>query len=237
MCFMLFALIAGASSLKSLTSHAGDIFHPMHAAAVAPAEAGIAATGLAASGHAGRKRGDSDPTQVREGYGIDSTPVRIDKPRPILKERPAIAAVPIGYRQDPAALPPEPSPPVVAAQSQDPEPPVAPETASAALPISPASAPALTPTKAPDGGANAPPSATRSRDGAKVVVKRADPDDKPRPGSHSGQQQGQRSARMRASPVDNDVISSREKQLAAHARALGIHVPPALLDLARETID
>jgi hypothetical protein len=42
---------------------------------------------------------------------------------------------------------------------------------------------------------------------------------------------------MRASPLDNDVTSSREKQLAAYARALGIHVPPALLDLARETID
>jgi hypothetical protein len=233
--FVVFGLVAGANGLKSLTWQR-DESHPGRPAALSSAEAGIAATGPAArSGPAAKRNRDSEPAQVPAGSASDSASVRVDRLRPAFKERPAIAAVPIGHRQDPAVLPPEPATPAVAAQTQDPKLPLAPETAPTALPISPASAPAVIPTRAPDGGAKTPPAATRSRDGAKVVVKRAELEDKQRSGSHSGQRQ--RSARMRASPVDNDVISSWEKQLAAHARALGIHVPPALLDLAREMID
>jgi hypothetical protein len=121
--FVVFGLMAGASGVAVFM--AGPEPDPMNAMALAPAEALIstsASSALPATAKAveGQKAFNAGVTQspcrdyVSERLGDDCTSVRVHRPHPAMNERPAIAAVAIGHREDPAALPPQPAVPVAA---------------------------------------------------------------------------------------------------------------------------
>jgi hypothetical protein len=133
---------------------------PMSAMALAPAEglsstARSTPTGIAESNSRKGEFAQENPTMkprcqknATEHLGGDCIAGQTRRPRFILalNERPAIAAVPIGHRDDPAVLPPEPAAPVVAALPEDTDTAIPAETPSAE-PTSSASLPTVTPTK------------------------------------------------------------------------------------------
>src|SRR6516162_6913879 len=91
---------------------------------------------------------------IRENSAVDCTSGQKHKPHSMLavNERPAIAAVPIGHRDDPTVLPPEPAAPVVATLPEDAVTATPTETPPAAPPFTaslPEDAVAATPTEAP----------------------------------------------------------------------------------------
>jgi hypothetical protein len=126
--------------------------------ALAPAE-GLRArstpTGIAESNSRKGEFAQENPTMkarcqknATEHLGGDCIAGQTRRPRSTLalNERPAVAAVPIGHRDDPAVLPPEPAAPVVAALPEDADTATPAETPSAE-PTLPASLPAVAPTK------------------------------------------------------------------------------------------
>jgi hypothetical protein len=161
--FVVFGLMAGASGVAVFM--AGPEPDPMNAMALAPAEALIgtsASSALPATAKAieGQKAFNAGVTQspcrdyVSERLGDDCTSVRVHRLRPAMNERPAIAAVAIGHREDPAALPPQPAFPVAAITETPPD--------GSAVPAVSEEVPAA----APAGGPVAPvakPSRARSR--------------------------------------------------------------------------
>jgi len=128
--FVVFGLMAGASGVAVFM--AGPEPDPMNAMALAPAEALIstsASSALPATTKAieGQNAFNAGVTQspcrdyVSERLGDDCTPVRVHRLRPAMNERPAIAAVAIGHREDPAVLPSQPALPVAAIPETPPD--------------------------------------------------------------------------------------------------------------------
>ena len=175
--FLVFGVVAGASGvavfLATPDSDPATNADPLHALALAPSVALIdpktalpqAQTRLpdpasAQKADKERSRIGSIRAQCRETG--ECAPVRVIKVRPPqpLNERPAIATVPIGHRDDPAVLPPPPSstvPPAPAVPASKPEATPAPTQARVAE-VKPADpAPAAEPAPAPA----APPVAAR----------------------------------------------------------------------------
>jgi hypothetical protein len=130
MAFVVCGVVAGTISIAILNSEPDH--DPMDAMALAPADALTApkpaepATQFErrlANGPSARKAGDKgkagsikpicgeSPGEVREG---DCTPIRVGRIRPprAVNERPLIAAVPIGHRDDPIVLPASPPAPI-----------------------------------------------------------------------------------------------------------------------------
>jgi hypothetical protein len=147
--FVVFGLVACASVAAVFL--AGSDPDPMNAMALAPAEALAGATNATPAAQKGDKAEGINktaaikpPCRESSGQPDDCTFVRAHKPRPALavNERPAIAAVPIGRRDGPAALPLE-EPATAAAVPETPEaaasdPAVPAEVASAAAAPAPA---------------------------------------------------------------------------------------------------
>jgi hypothetical protein len=131
--FAAFGLVAGASGVAVFM--AGSDPDPMNAMALAPSEPLIPPSpGLAHPAKTRVVEGQAIPADASrspcrdygsERFGDNCISLRIHKPRPApsLNERPAIAAVPIGHRDDPSVLP---APTTVAAVPAAPEATVAP---------------------------------------------------------------------------------------------------------------
>ena len=125
--FLVFGLVAGASGLAVFLADLDR--DPKHAMALAPAEtlhataSSIAtvqteAVEATSAQKPSKAAGIKSPCResIRENSAADCTSGQKHKPHSILavNERPAIAAVPIGHRDDPTVLPSEPAAPVVA---------------------------------------------------------------------------------------------------------------------------
>jgi hypothetical protein len=232
---------------------------PMHAMAHAPTEGLVAAITAAAktsrdiqstqpaSGHAISELGIArSPCRApaAEALGADCAPLRIVKPDPAYaaSRRPAIATVPIGHRHDPAAL--EPAAVAVAARPADAEPGIPAEAVPAAAPGSPA-----LPLPAAKRGSTSGRSGARAANGADAhataasmhprrattaTAKTAESED--RRVAHRRAKQG--AAGMDAFLAGDEVsFDHRRKQVAAFTKALGIHMPPRLLDLAGKALE
>ena len=149
---MVFGLVSGVGAV-TIFKAASDP-DAMSAMALAPAEglsstARSTPTGIAESNSRKGEFAQEDPTMkprcqknATEHLGGDCIAGQTRRPRSTLalNERPAVAAVPIGHRDDPAVLPPKPAAPVVADTAS------AAETPSAE-PTLPASLPSAAPTK------------------------------------------------------------------------------------------
>jgi len=118
--FVAFGLMAGASGIAVFM--AGPDPDPMHAMALAPSEALLStppasappANAVAAEEQKTLNAGVTPPPcggYVSERLGDDCSSFRMHRSRtvPAMNERPAIAAVAIGRRDEPAALPPQPA--------------------------------------------------------------------------------------------------------------------------------
>jgi hypothetical protein len=105
--FIVFGLVAAASGVAVFMAEPEP--DPMHAMALAPAQALISAPSSAAAGPADTKAADAADAQKTFKAGAM-------KPRSVqaVNERPAIAAVSIGHGAGPAVLPSEPAIPVAA---------------------------------------------------------------------------------------------------------------------------
>jgi hypothetical protein len=160
--FAVFGLVAGAGGVQVFMLPSDSAADPMRAMALAPAPGLRDATPPAARtsrdikstqappGHAVAKLAvDNSPCRERsaEPLGNDCAPVRVVRPRAAyaMNERPAIAAVPIGHRHDPAMLPRKPAAPVFAPEDAGTAIPA--EAAPAANPALPAPPPAATPAR------------------------------------------------------------------------------------------
>lgn len=159
--FIVFGLVAGASGVAVFMADPDP--DPMHAMALAPAEALVslpssipaapaATKGDAAFAQKTPKAGEIKPPcreNSTEHLGGDCTPGRAQKTRAVqaVNERPAIAAVAIGHRDGSAVLPSEPAIPVVATP-QTPEGSAMPADAADAAPaVAESPAPAASPKK------------------------------------------------------------------------------------------
>jgi hypothetical protein len=110
--FMVFGLVAGANGLGVFMAVDPD---PMHAMALAPAEAATAETKAVEAAlarktsSAGRYRSPYRESITEQPDGdCSSGKARNQRPVQAVNERPAIAAIPIGHRDGPAVLPSEP---------------------------------------------------------------------------------------------------------------------------------
>jgi hypothetical protein len=118
--FVVFGLMAGASGVALFMAGPDPDPDPMNAMALAPAEA-LVSTSRPSASPAEAKAIEGQETlnasvtpswQCRDlhlGDDCTSARVRSSRPAPAMNERPAIAAVAIGHRDDPAALPPQPA--------------------------------------------------------------------------------------------------------------------------------
>jgi hypothetical protein len=137
--FVSFGLIAGASSVALLMSESNQEPDPLRAMALAqPAEApsgagsilspeisasnpgqALAGTGTTAPG------GVKPRCQTNQSNELHCTKikafVRVRRPAPAANERPPIAVVPIGHRDDPAVAGAQPAAPAIAAIPETPE--------------------------------------------------------------------------------------------------------------------
>jgi hypothetical protein len=169
--FLVFGLVAGASGLAVFMADLDR--DPKHAMALAPAEALIETKSTILTGTAETEVLHATLTEKTSKAAETKSPCREDiwdssvgdcpsgktrKPRSTLalNERPAIAAVPIGRRVDPAVLPPEPAAPVDAAVPEDAVTATPSETPSA-VPASPASLPESAVTASPSDAGSTPP--------------------------------------------------------------------------------
>jgi hypothetical protein len=150
--FVSLGLIAGVSGIAVFT--AGPDPDPMHAMALAPSEALLStppaaappAQAVAAEEPKTLNAGVTAPPcggYVSERLGDDCSSFRMHRSRtvPAMNERPAIAGVAIGRREEPAALPPQPAVNVAAIPQTPPD--------DSALPTDSAEVPAAAPATAP----------------------------------------------------------------------------------------
>jgi hypothetical protein len=150
--FVAFGLMAGVSGIAVFM--AGPDPDPMNAMALAPSEALLStppasappAQAVAAEERKTLNAGVTAPPcggYVSERLGDDCTSFRMHRSRtvPAMNERPAIAAVAIGRREEPAALPPQPAVNVAAIPQTPPD--------DSALPADSAEVPAAAPATAP----------------------------------------------------------------------------------------
>jgi len=152
--FVSLGLIAGVSGIAVFTADPDP--DPMHAMALAPSEALLstppasapAPKAVPAEEQRTLNAGVAAPPcggYVSERLGDDCSSFRMHRSRtvPAMNERPAIAAVAIGRREEPAALPPQPAVNVAAIPQTPPDDSAAPAD-SAEVPA-PAAAPATAP--------------------------------------------------------------------------------------------
>ena len=149
--FVAFGLMAGVSGIAVFM--AGPDPDPMHAMALAPSEALLStppasappANAVAAEEQKTLNAGVTQPPcggYVSERLGDDCSSFRMHRSRqvPAMNERPAIAAVAIGRRDEPAALPPQPAVNVAAIPQTPPD--------DSAVPADSAEVPAAAPATA-----------------------------------------------------------------------------------------
>ena len=149
--FVAFGLMAGVSGIAVFM--AGPDPDPMHAMALGPSEALLStppasappANAVAAEEQKTLNAGVTLPPcggYVSERLGDDCSSFRMHRSRtvPAMNERPAIAAVAIGRRDEPAALPPQPAVNVAAIQQTPPD--------DSAVPADSAEVPAAAPATA-----------------------------------------------------------------------------------------
>jgi len=149
--FVAFGLMAGVSGIAVFM--AGPDPDPMHAMALAPSEALLStppasappANAVAAEEQKTLNAGVTLPPcggYVSERLGDDCSSFRMHRSRtvPAMNERPAIAAVAIGRREEPAALPPQPAVSVAAIPQTPPD--------DSAVPADSAEVPAAAPATA-----------------------------------------------------------------------------------------
>ena len=149
--FVAFGLMAGVSSIAVFM--AGPEPDPMHAMALAPPEALLStppasappAKAVAAEEQKTLNAGVTAPPcrdYLGERLGDDCSSFRMHRSRqvPAMNERPAIAGVAIGRRDEPAALPPQPAVNVAAVPQTPPD--------DAAVPADSAEVPAAAPATA-----------------------------------------------------------------------------------------
>jgi hypothetical protein len=150
--FVVFGLMAGASSIAVFMAAPDP--DPMHAMALAPSEALLStppasappAKVMAAEESKTLNAGVAAPPcggYVSERLGDDCSSFRMHRSRqvPAMNERPAIAGVAIGRREEPAALPPQPAVNVAAIPQTPPD--------DSALPADSAGVPAAAPATVP----------------------------------------------------------------------------------------
>jgi hypothetical protein len=145
--FVAFGLMAGVSGIAVFM--AGPEPDPMHAMALAPSEALLstppASAPPAKAMAAGEQKLPPCRDYVSERLGDDCSSFRIHRSRqvPAMNERPAIAAVAIGRRDEPAVLSPQPAVNVAAIPQTPPDDSAVP--ADSAEAPAPAAAPAIAP--------------------------------------------------------------------------------------------
>ena len=158
--FVIFGAIAGMSSVSVFVVQPAPEPDPMQALALAPPEplAGVRispaqpAAGLSTqkTDKASVIKAAACPEAASGFVGSDCPRGRATgkaHPAPAVNERPAIAAVPIGHRDDPAVLAAEPATAPTAALRQEPESAAAPEDAAPAAQPRTAATPVVEPRK------------------------------------------------------------------------------------------
>jgi hypothetical protein len=164
--FVVCGLIAGAISIPIFDSQPD--LDPRDAMALAPAEALIAPKPAQPATQSDKRLGTSSAPKLDEGsikptcreslgelLEGDCTSVRLVRVRPLkaLNERPLIAAVPIGHRDDPTVLPVSPPMPIAVSPSL----PVSPEEPKAIPPLTETSVVEATPADAAPAAEPSPP--------------------------------------------------------------------------------
>jgi hypothetical protein len=151
--FVVLGLVAGASGVAVFIADFDR--DPKHAMALAPAEALVETTSPISTAETEVETKSSCRKDIRDSSVGDCTSGKNRKQRSILalNERPAIAAVAIGHRDDPAVLPTESAAPVVAA---------APEIAVTATPTETPPAVPASPASLPEGAVTVTPPDTPS---------------------------------------------------------------------------
>ncbi len=246
-------LAAEASGSKFLASQYPSTADDRNAMALAPAEAPM--TPIRSAEHTEEPQGKSTCAGgSAEALGDNCIPGRIMRKRPASTRNtpPAIAAVPIGHRHDPAALPAEGAAAEVAALPGRAE---TPAPAAAGARIAQALPPTATSLNQDDTSTRDATSPERStatateRSGAHADVAGMHPGrDKVKPikrerigrtaGMSAQRQSAHPSARAHMLPGGSDVVFHRsDNALAAFAQTLGLRVPRKWLGLAGRMLE
>jgi hypothetical protein len=247
-----FGLAAEASGSKFLIAQHPSASDPRNAMALAPAQSSIGSiraaenmTGDIQAPQLGAKSGCLKPGTelVRD----DCTPGRAARRRPTssMNTPPAIAAVPIGHRPDPAVLPREGAAAVVAALPAPGEPPGPADAAAPSARTLQAPLPTSAPVKRGDAsaversGAHANVARAHSRGDAIAAAKPMQPESQRRSADVSAQRQrGYSSARRGTLVGSNDVVFHRAyKEITALAQTLDVRVPRKWRDLAADVLE
>jgi len=245
-----FGLAAEASGSKFFISQHPSGSDPSNAMALAPARSSVnpAAENITGDVQAPQLRAKSGCLKSStEAGGDDCTPGRVARRRPTsaMNTPPAIAAVPIGHRPDPAALPRERAAAVVAALPAPAEPPGPADTAAPSARTLQAPPPTSAPVKRADAsaversGAHANVARAHSRGDVVAAAKSTQPKSQRRSVNVSAQRQpGYSSARRGTLVGGNDVVLHRaHKEITALAQTLGVRVPRKWLDLAADVLE
>jgi hypothetical protein len=247
-----FGLAAEASGSKFLIAQHPSGSDPRNAMALAPAQSSIGPiraaenmTGDIQAPQLEAKSGCLKPS--REPVGDDCTPGRAARRRPTsaMNTPPAIAAVPIGHRPDPAVLPREGAAAVVAALPAPAEPPGPADAAAPSARTLQARLPTSAPVKRGDAsaiersGAHANVARAHSRGDVIAAAKPTQPESQRRSVHVSAQHQRRySSARSGIFVGANDVVLHRAHQeLTALAQTLGVRVPRKWLELAADMLE
>jgi hypothetical protein len=245
-------LAAEAAGSKFLISQHPSGSDPRNAMALAPAQSSIGPIRAAEN-----MTGDIQPPQLEAKSGRlkpgtepvrdDCTPGRAARRRPTsaMNTPPAIAAVPIGHRPDPAVLPREGAVAVVAALPAPAEPPGAADAATPSARTLQAPLPTSAPVKrggasaVERSGAHANVARAHSRGDVIAAAKPTQPESQRRSADVSARRPpGYSSARSGTLVGSNDVVFHRAyKEMTALAQTLGVRVPRKWLDLAAEVLE
>jgi hypothetical protein len=247
-----FGLAAEASGSKFLIAQHPSGSDPRNAMALAPAQSSIGPIRAAENmtgdiqapqleGKSGCLKPSTEP--LRDGC----TPGRAARRRPTsaMNTPPAIAAVPIGHRPDPAVLPREGAAAVVAALPAPAEPPGPADAAAPSARTLQAPLPTSAPLKRGDAsaversGAHANVARAHSRGDVVAEAKPMQPESQRRSADvFARRQPGYLSARRGTLVGGNDVVLHRaHKEISALAQTLGVRIPRKWLDLAAEVLE
>ena len=253
-------LVAGAGGAKMLTLQPPADANSARAVVVAPSEASIAALGSAAketgdsskSASAVTGQAPSKPaaagwpcreepgTQVPEN---DCASVRVVRPQraPSANERPAIAAVAIGHRNDPAMLPAEPASAAAPPEHAGTTAPVDTVPAAKPTPVPPPTA--VSP--APQGNVVASGSGARPAEGNAAKLPAVNPQQRRapaaaaravKPGGGRGSENALAHRQSRQRPTGSDVDDAL-RRIRAFARSQGVNIPSRWLGIARKILE
>jgi hypothetical protein len=246
-----FGLAAEASGSKFFISQHPSGSDPSNAMALAPPRSSVtpirAAENITGDVQAPQLRAKSGCLKPStEAVGDDCTPGRVARRRPTsaMNTPPAIAAVPIGHRPDPAVLPREHTAAVVAALPAPAEPPDPADTATPSARTLQAPPPTSASVKRADAsaversGAHANVARAHSRGDVAAAAKPTQPKSQRRSVNVSTQRQpGYSSARRGTLVGGNDVVLHRaHKEITALAQTLGVRVPRKWLDVAADVL-